>query len=86
MVCSGGAPKAALALACAPCLTVCGRRSGAPGGEGHAGGEVEWCSYGCLGSAVVPLNIRASDSFNKPYFRVSANHPDELRMKDLFLL
>lgn len=39
-----------------------------------------------MGSAVVPLNIRASDSFNKPYFRVSANHPDELRMKDLFLL
>lgn len=51
---SGGAPKAALALVCAPCVTVRGKRSTAPGGEGHAGGgggevviwvsQFWWCS------------------------------------------
>lgn len=32
------------------------------------------------------LIFRASESTNNSCFRVSANHPDELRMKDLFLL
>lgn len=53
---SGGAPKAALALVCAPCVTVRGKRSTAPGGEGHAGGEVVRWSYGYPSSGVVPLN------------------------------
>lgn len=32
------------------------------------------------------LIFRASESSANSCFRVSANHPDELRMKDLFLL
>lgn len=58
-------------------------------------GEWRWWSYEyvprrrlspLLSFFLWMLIFRASESSNNSCFRVSANHPDELRMKDLFLL
>lgn len=99
VVCSGDGPKAALALACAATAATCQERPAQTRSRGSdqrgngAGGHRN--GHGNMGTQEVSsvflsffwiVIFRASESPSNSCFRVSANHPDEVRMKDLFLL